>query len=340
MQAQAAAPPIALPTNLTPTATPPLGTSTPVAAAADSVLADHVPALGVIDQPGAFGRYFIQAQAGDLLTIGVGPVTGSLVIPHVEIYNPAGELMLATNPDASGAVLISGLGVLESGSYAVFVSDAGRGGGAYSIAYGSGSTYIDDRRGRIPPDVAVVSGGMSGIRERWTLALNAGDDAAIEAAGAQVEIVAPNGALVSAAADALQFNALETGVYTILGTGSPPATYTLLWRLIAAAPTPAPAVLILSADDLLPPQTYVDYPFQGRAGARVHIRVEALDAGLDPVAALLDAAGTTVAQGDDGPDSLNPDFEALLPADGTYRLRVNAYGDSGGTIRVTVEMLS
>ncbi len=82
-------------------------------------------------------------------------------------------------------MLISGLGVIESGSYAVFVSDAGRGGGAYTVAYGQGSTYIDDLRGAIPPDVAVVSGGTAGIRERWTLALNAGDDVAIEAPGAR-----------------------------------------------------------------------------------------------------------------------------------------------------------
>ncbi len=99
-------------------------------------------------------------------------------------------------------------------------------------------------------------------------------------------------------------------------------------------------MLILSADDPLPPQTYLDYPFQGRAGKRVHVRVQALDAGLDPVAVLLDAAGSTIAQGDDSPDSLNPDFEALLPSDGTYRLRVNAYGEGGGTVRVAVEMLS
>ncbi len=332
---------LALPTAATPTATPPLGTTTPVASAPDNnVLADHVPVLAVIDHPGAFGRFFVEAQADDLLTIGVRPVSGSLVVPHVEIYNPAGELMLATNPDSSGQVLISGMGVIESGSYAIFVSDAGRGGGAYSVAYGRGSTHTDDLLGAIPPDVAVVSGGLAGVRERWTLALNSGDEAAVEATGAEVQITAPDGEPVSEDANAIQFDAKQTGTYTVTTTGSPPATYKLLWRLIAAAPTPAPAVLILSADDPLPPQTYLEYPFQGRAGVRVHIRVQALDADLDPVAALLDAAGTTIAEGDDSPDSLNPDFEALLPADGTYHLRVNAYGDSSGTVRVAVEMLS
>jgi hypothetical protein len=58
------------------------------------------------------------------------------------------------------------------------------------------------------------------------------------------------------------------------------------------------------------------------------------------VAAVLDSSGATVAEGDDSGGSLNPDFQALLPADGTYNLRVNGYGDSGGSVSVTVEMLS
>jgi hypothetical protein len=58
------------------------------------------------------------------------------------------------------------------------------------------------------------------------------------------------------------------------------------------------------------------------------------------VAALLDSSGATVAEGDDSGDSLNPDFQVLLPEDGTYNLRINGYGDSGGSVSVTVELLS
>ncbi|MFN8563535.1 MAG: hypothetical protein U0703_18400 [Anaerolineae bacterium] len=58
------------------------------------------------------------------------------------------------------------------------------------------------------------------------------------------------------------------------------------------------------------------------------------------MAALLDASGGTVAEGDDSGSSLDPDFEALLPSDGTYNLRINGYGDAGGSIRVTIELLS
>ncbi|MFN8563534.1 MAG: hypothetical protein U0703_18395 [Anaerolineae bacterium] len=41
-----------------------------------------------------------------------------------------------------------------------------------------------------------------------------------------------------------------------------------MWRYEVVAPTPAPALLILSADAPLPPQTYLYYPFQGRRAAR------------------------------------------------------------------------
>ncbi len=109
---------------------------------------------------------------------------------------------------------------------------------------------------------------------------------------------------------------------------------------MVAAPTALPALVILSADDALPAQAYLTYPFQAQAGQRVHVRVQAVDAGLDPVAELLDPAGATVASGDDSPNSLDPDFGAQLPVDGTYLLRINDYSGTGGTVIVTIEMLS
>ena len=106
----------------------------------------------------------------------------------------------------------------------------------------------------------------------------------------------------------------------------------------ANPPTPAP-LIILSATDPLPARTYLYYPFQGEAGVRVRVVVEAQGGGLDPVAALLGPAGETIAEGDDSDGTLNPVFEALLPADGTYTVRVNAYGESAGEARVIVERL-
>ncbi|MBC7871477.1 MAG: pre-peptidase C-terminal domain-containing protein, partial [Chitinophagaceae bacterium] len=61
----------------------------------------------------------------------------------------------------------------------------------------------------------------------------------------------------------------------------------------------------------------------------VRIRVLATDGTtFDPVAALLDPAGTVIAEADDS-EGLNPVMTLELPADGTYSVRVNGYLTSG-----------
>lgn len=323
------------PDQPTPTVTPPLGTTTPVAAGEQ--LADHVLAFGSIDRPGAFNRYFIEAEAGDILTVGVRPVDGSPLRPRLELYTPAGELMFTTGIGRDGQALIPGIGVIETGSYGVFVSDDGSAGGAYTVAYGRGSTHTDDLRGAVAAETPSPGNRLNAVRDLWILPLSAGDRLELQAFGAALQVIAPDGTIAAEGQDAVQFEAGMSGDYRAYVIG---IAYTLVWRYVVAAPTSAPALLILSADAPLPAQTYLYYPFQGEAGRRVHVRVEALNAGLDPVAALLDSSGAAIAEGDDSGGSLNPDFQALLPADGTYNLRINGYGDSGGTVSVTVEMLS
>ncbi|MFN8450655.1 MAG: hypothetical protein U0521_19225 [Anaerolineae bacterium] len=162
------------PDQPTATVTPPPGTTTPVAAAGE-VLADHAPELGMIDRPGAFNRYFVDAEAGEIITIGVRPVEGSTLRPRLEIYTPAGELMFSTALDRDGQALIPALGVIETGRYAVFVSDDGQDSGAYTIAYGRGSTHTDDQRGGLDAETPAPSFPMNGVRGVWTLRLSAGD---------------------------------------------------------------------------------------------------------------------------------------------------------------------
>jgi hypothetical protein len=67
--------------------------------------------------------------------------------------------------------------------------------------------------------------------------------------------------------------------------------------------------------------------------------VEAFGGAFDPVAALLAPDGTVIAEGDDSAASLNPDFTLVMPATGTYTLRVNGYGVSGGAVAISVELL-
>jgi hypothetical protein len=331
LRLQAEAPP---PSDDQPSATPtpPMGTVTPVAAAAQ--LADHVLALGMM-QPGAFDRYFLDVAAGSIITLGVRPIPGSQLLPRVEIYTPTGEMMFLTTL-VNGEALIPSLPIPETGRYAVFVNDDGSLGGGYTIAYGLGTTLIDNLRGSLAAETPAAGSGLLNVRDRWTLALVAGDQIAVEALGAGLEVVAPDGD-VSAGLGEIQFTAARSGEYQLYVSGG---FYNLTWRYVVAAPTLPPALLILSADDALPAQAYLTYPFQAKAGQRVHIRVEALADGLDPVAELLDPAGVSVASGDDSANSLDPDFDALLPVDGTYWLRINDYSGTGGAVNVTIEMLS
>jgi hypothetical protein len=329
---ETAPPPIASPT---PTPTPPLGTVTPVAAVEQ--LGDHVLAVGMIERGGDFDRYFVEVNGGELLTVGVRPVPGSALRPRVEVYTPVGELMVGTSLGADGQALIPGIGTIEAGKYGIFVSGDGRTTGAYTIAFGRGMTNIDNRRGSIPPENAVSGGSAQAIRDEWTLTLNAGDVIDVQARGTALQVVAPDGTTAASGEDAVQFSAAQDGDYLLYVTG---IAYQLTWSYLVTASTPAAPLLILSADDALPANTYLSYAFQGGAGQQVHLRVEAISAGLDPVASLLNANGDTVASGDDSPNSLNPDFRATLPISGTYRLRVNAYGDAGGAVSVTVELLS
>lgn len=329
---QADAPPRS-PVQPSATPTPPVGTVTPVAAGEQ--LADHVLAVNVME-PGAFDRYFLDLTAGSTITLAVRPLPGSGLLPRVEIYTPAGEMLFLTTL-VNGEALMPSLPINETGRYAVFVNDDGRLGGAYTIAYGLGTTLTDNVRGGLAPETPVRGSAFFTLRDRWTLPLVVGDAVEFELIGGALEIVAPDGTVTAADAGTTPLTAEQSGDYQLFVVGG---GYQLTWRYVNAAPTPLPALLILSADDTVPAQAYLTYPFQGRAGQRVHVRVEALAAGLDPVAEVVDAAGVSIASGDDSANSLNPDFNALLPADGTYRLRINDYSGTGGAVNITIEMLS
>jgi hypothetical protein len=169
-----------------------------------------------------------------------------------------------------------------------------------------------------------------------------------------LEIAAPDGTLIASddnggGGRVPVINSLripESGYYAlrVSGAGANSAgVYTLLWRYVAVAATPTPpaaSVLLLSADSAVPQQTYLFYPFQGFAGQRIFIRVIAdRTTDLDPVLALLDSEGEVVASADDNGTDLNPVLEYELPADGTYTVRLNGYGETNGLVTLTVEAL-
>ncbi|MFW5772828.1 MAG: PPC domain-containing protein, partial [Phototrophicaceae bacterium] len=116
--------------------------------------------------------------------------------------------------------------------------------------------------------------------------------------------------------------------------------YVLIWRYINVAPTATPPLAlapVMTVRDSVPDGEYRFYTFQGEAGQRVRMRVEAeAGSGFDPVAALLGPDGDLLVEVDDVDSDLNPSFTFQLPQSGSYNVRVNGYL-AGGPFTVYVE---
>ncbi len=80
-----------------------------------------------------------------------------------------------------------------------------------------------------------------------------------------------------------------------------------------------------------------DWNFEGTAGQRVTIRVEAAPGEeTDPRASLVDADGSVLASDDDGGGGLNAEISNYeLPADGTYTVKVDVFSEGGYLITLT-----
>lgn len=350
---------------VTPNIPPPTATATPTPTAeprADRLL-DHVPVSGQLARPGDFARYPIVALQGEILTIGVSPVGGSGLRPQIELYSPSGELVRQASvalSNAGGDALIPAYQAGESGTYVALVLGENGTTGEFVVSYGLGMSRENVLRGPVFAD-QVVTGDIAhkGLRDVWTVYLNAGDVITATANPQSglfdplLELAAPDGSVIARDDNGgggrvpliAGARATATGAYLLRVTGANAASsgaYTLVWRYVAAAPTatpPAATILLMSVDDTVPERTYLDYPFQGQAGQRVLIRITAgRDSSLDPVVALLSADGTALARADDNGDDLNPVLDFVLPFTGTYFARVDGY-QSSGRFELTVEAL-
>lgn len=362
LAAQAAPLLLTLPPAPSPTPLPPLIAPTLAAAYDGARLEDHTPVIGRIERPGAFVRYTLAVQAGDVLTIGVSPVSAGGIQPRLELYDPTGNLLVsvtAAQSNAGGDALAAALPVSVTGIYLAFVTAPGGETGDFIISYGRGNSREDALRGMAPPDQPLTGSlARRGLRDVWGLALNAGDviAAAVQPGDSSLsptlELVGPSGALVAqgvtvAGRETVIESALApvSGLYRLhvaaLGAASS-GPYTLVWRIINLAPTATPepaAAPLLTFDDQVEPGAYRFFPFQGRVGQEIRVRVRASPgSGLDPVAALIGPDGTVIAEGDDLGEDLNPQFTVRLPQDGTYQVRVSGYL-SGGRFEVWVEAL-
>ena len=347
------------PTEFAPTPVPTFFVPTPGIAVPNSRLTDHTPLRGVIASPGDLAIYSISATQGQVFTIGAGGVDTSNVRLRMEVSDPEGNLVGQASSTNGEPVLITPLRADYDGVYQVFLTALDETTGPYIISYGIGSTRLDVNMGQPPrdqPSQGVVR--ERGARDVWNLELQAGD---IITAGVNpadpvfdpiIEIVPADepGTVIAIddngggdrAAFIRRAEIPRDGVYLLRVRASQAAStgpYTLVWRYINVAPTPtvAPATYpLLTVDDAVPEQAYRFYPFQGFAGQRVSVRVQAVNDSFDPVLAIISPDGREVISVDDSDDSLNPRAVLELPADGTYQVRVNGYL-SGGEFFLLVE---
>ncbi len=327
-------------------------TPTLATAAPNTRLEDHVPVIGSIIERGSFARHSIFVSAGEFLTIGVRPLGDWR--PFIELYSPDGEQAATanvSNSNAGGDVLISMWPVGETGTYSLFVNAEDSATGEYIVSYGSGATRENVQRGSTSPD-APYDGQIvrRGLRDVWSLTLNKNDVISVAvsplntALDPVIELVAPDGSVVATDDNGGGFpNALLnaatvpiSGRYqlrVLAANAASTGPYRIIWRYINVAPTETPEpvrVLVMTVEDFAQDGQYLFYPFQGRAGQRVRIQVNAQPGSpFDPVAALIGPDGQVIAEGDDSNDTLNPNFAADIPTDGTYSVRVNGYLSSG-----------
>lgn len=345
----------------TATLTPVYGPPTIGPAANDQRLEALRPVRGALDSPSDFSRFSLQASRGDRLTIGVSPVDNSTLQPKVEVFGPEGNLIISARGVTSGddgrafAPLVT---IPASGVYTVIVTGENDSFGDYTLSYGLGPVLVERYRGDPAPNSPVMGSiERLGQRDLWRASFVAGDVLSLGAspdAGSNLdpvlEVVNEAGEVIATDDNSGGNRAALINRLTVPATGQyrlrvrdalaqNTGAYSLVWRLVSRPPTATPeprAIPLLTVTDGVPQDRYAFYTFQGRAGQGVRVRVDAApDSGFDPVAAVLDAAGTIIAEGDDANGTLNPDFTLTLPEDGTYSVRVNGYLSGGAfTLRV------
>jgi hypothetical protein len=322
----------------------------------DGELLDHAPLLGSLNRQGDFARYSVRVEAGDMVTIGVVPTDGVGLLPVIDLIDPDGLSVYQASPalvNGQVTTLVPGIGGLVEGEYTVFVTGAEGTLGGFIIGYGREGSFTESFRGELTGNVETV-GQMTqpGARDLWSLYLNENDLITLAASSSDaaftplLHLIAPDGTALSAGQISIgSVRAPVSGVYVVRVQAQNVGSiggYSLLWRYLVPAPTPTrlpSRVPLLVVDASLMAGNQAAYTFRGIAGQRLLIEVMALDGRFDPVAELLAFDGTIIAQGDDADGGLDPRFEAMVPADGTYTLRVRAYGDGEGAFVARVDEL-
>lgn len=80
---------------------------------------------------------------------------------------------------------------------------------------------------------------------------------------------------------------------------------------------------------------FQQYSFEGRAGDRIVVLMEALSGNLDPLLLLGDSQLNLIAEDDDGGGGFNARLEIVLPADGLYIIEATRFGQDSSAGRST-----
>jgi hypothetical protein len=342
--------------NITPTATlaTPVLTPTYLPAEAGERLSPEIPVMAEIPPSGGVNTHSFAARAGDILTVAVSPAADSALIPRMEIIDPDGQPVARTVGNLSPFdrdAIVSPLAAAIDGPYTLIVTGEGQTSGAYTVSFGYGSTREDIFKGEAPPDRANIDAlGKRAAAHVWHIFLTKGDliSAGVTPLDGNIvpvlEFYTGDGQLLGIDSESAGYRspyisgvrAPESGLYLVKvrpATADSIGAYQLIWRYLdlGATPTPVPGVLpILTVEGTVGLEKYVFLPFQGRTGQKVIVQVRARGASsLDPVAALIGIDGSVITEGDDSVGTLDAYFEATLPNDGTYQLRIQGYLTSG-----------
>jgi hypothetical protein len=342
--------------NVTPTGTlaTPVLTPTYLAAEAGERLSPETPVTAEIPPTGGVNTHSFAARAGDILTVAVSPLADSALIPRMEIIDPDGQPVAQAIGNLSPFdrdAIVSPLTASLDGPYTLIVTGEGQTSGPYTVSFGYGSTREDIFKGEALPDRANANElDKRAAAHVWHIVLTKGDliSAGVTPLDGNIvpvlELYSGDGQLLGIDSESAGYRspfisgvrAPESGLYLIKvrpATADAIGAYQLVWRFLdlGATPTPVPGVLpILTVEGTVGPEEYVFLPFQGRADQKVIVQVRANGAStLDPVAAIIGLDGSVLTEGDDSAGTLDAYFEAVLPEDGTYVLRIQGYLTSG-----------
>ncbi|MFZ4827303.1 MAG: PPC domain-containing protein [Phototrophicaceae bacterium] len=324
--------------------------ATPAPAINGAQLADHVPVQGAIERSGGFLRFPFFASQDTAFSVSVEP-SGALR-PKLEIFGPNGALVAeATTLNAENRLLLQNVVAPSTGAYIAFITGQDDSVGTFTISYGAGATTQNYELGAIIPDKSYEqTPSRLAVRDVWYLDVHQGDRFSVEIVTMSnffdplIELIDPNGVSVAQDDNGLggvnatlqNMQASQSGRYAVRVRNAQAENvgkYAFVWRYIETAPTPTPIVLsvpVAVIADFVPNNDYRFYPFQGKAGERFLIRLNAQEGGtLDPILSILDPTDQEIASDDDGGGALNSRVLITLPSDGVYQARVGGYSSAG-----------